>query len=294
MIHQKSRYKNALEIVVLSILLLAGYALFQRLTGSSAVLLESNLQSNLARISRYLNASKVDTVLVGSSMTGRLLPSYFKEQGMEVANLGLDGCHAPIGLEIVLLRKNLPKLVLVEADAIPNDPNATANSNEQTLREAYQSPTFQMGAVIDSFRPENRPLSMLYWWIKKLSGSKPGAVGHSARAPKPDDIPAASQQKSSPEDAPNKIQIKQIEGLLSTLKERGVNVCLLAVPHAEGWGAPQSGWIRRISTDLGIPILEPGVELAKRTEILHFTDGAHLDVASAKQIVAETVKNLRE
>jgi hypothetical protein len=294
MSHQRFRYKNALEIVVLSILLLAGYAIFQKLTGISAVLLESNLQSNLARISRYLHAPKVETVLVGSSMTGRLLPSYFKEQGMEVVNLGLDGCHAPIGLEIVLLRKDLPKLVLVEADAIPNDPSATANSNEQTLRESYQSPAFQMGAVIDSFRPENRPLSILYWWMKKLSGSKPGGVGHSAKDPKLDDIPTGSQQKSLPKDAPNEIPIEQVEGLLSTLRKRGVNVCLLAVPHSEGWGAPQSGWIRRISTDLGIPILEPGVELAKRTDILHFTDGAHLDVASAKQIVAETVKQLRK
>jgi hypothetical protein len=98
-------------------------------------------------------------------------------------------------------------------------------------------------------------------------------------------------QKSSSSDVRNE---EQIEKPLVALKEREVNVCLLAVPHAEEWGTPQYGWIRRISTDLGIPILEPGVELAKRTEILHFTDGAHLDVASAKQIVAETVKNLRE
>jgi hypothetical protein len=135
MTSHKSRYKNALEIVVVAILLLAGYAIFQRLTGTSAVLLESNLQSNLARASRYLNASKVDTVLVGSSMTGRLLPSYFKGEGMNISNLGLDGCHAPFGLEIILMRKDLPQRVLIETASLDHDPNA----NEKTVREASRS-----------------------------------------------------------------------------------------------------------------------------------------------------------
>jgi hypothetical protein len=294
MVSQKSSYKNALEIIIVSVILLASYDFFLKLTGISAVLLESNLQSNLARISRYLNAPKVDTVLVGSSMTGRLLPSYFTQQGMEVVNLGLDGCHAQIGLDIVLLRRNLPKLILVESSAILNDPNTTANSNEQLLRHAYQSTTFNMGKVISSLRPENRPLSIMYWWIKKLTGSKPGAVVHFAQDSTPYDSQTASEQKPLLNREPNATSIKQFEGILFKLKERGLVVCFLAVPHSDGWGVPQSGWIRRISTDLGIPILEPGVELAKKTKILHFTDGVHLDVEGARQIAIETVKELKE
>lgn len=294
MTSHKSRYKNALEIVVVAILLLAGYAILQKLTGISAVLLESNLQSNLARISRYLHAPKIDTVLVGSSMSGRLLSSYFQESGMEVANLGLDGCYATIGLEIVQLRTKLPKLVLVELAAIPINPNAFENSNETALRDAFQSPTFKIGAVVPSFRPENRPLSILYWWIKKLSGSNSGRVSHSAGVIKDDYTQSEVSRESFQTDTIDELQIKQIERPLVVLKERGVDVRILAVPHTEGWGIPQSGLIRRISQDLNMPILEPGVELSKKIAVLRFTDGAHLDAASAKQIVAETVKELRE
>jgi hypothetical protein len=285
MTSHKSRYKNALEIVVVAILLLAGYAIFQRLTGTSAVLLESNLQSNLARASRYLNASKVDTVLVGSSMTGRLLPSYFKGEGMNISNLGLDGCHAPFGLEIILMRKDLPQRVLIETASLDHDPNA----NEKTVREAIQTPTFKIGRVVEAFRPENRPLSLLYWWCKQLSDRKPGGSSHPAFI--------NDQQNADPTSESSKSELigndQAIEEILITLKKRGVDVRLFSIPHADGWGMPQSGRIAKISKDVGIPILEPGVEIAKRTDTLRFTDGAHLDVASATLISQEIARMLR-
>jgi len=285
MTRHKFRYRNALEIVAVAILLLAGYAIFQKLSGISAVLLESNFQSNLARASRYLNAPNVDTVLVGSSMTGRLLPSYFKEEGMEVFNLGLDGCHSPFGLEIILMRKNLPKRVLVEAASLDHDPNA----NEKTVREAIQTPTFKIGRVIEAFRPENRPLSLLYWWCKQLSGRKPGGSSHSAFM--------IDEQKADPTSKSAKSELVEndqaIEEILITLKKRGVDVRLFSIPHADGWGMAQSGRISKISKNVGIPILEPGVEIAKRTDTLRFTDGAHLDVVSATLISQEIARMLR-
>ena len=285
MTSQKSRYKNALEIVVVAILLLCGYALFQKLTGISAVLLESNLQTNLARISRYLHAPKVETVLVGSSMTGRLLPSYFKEQGMEVANLGLDGCHAPFGLEIILMRRDLPKRVLIETASLDYDLNA----NEKTVREAIRTPTFKIGQAVEAFRPENRPLSLLYWWCKQLSDRKPGGSSHPAFI--------IDEQKDDPTSKSSKSELVEndlaIEEILITLKKRGVDVRLFSSPHADGWGMPQAGRMAKISKDVGIPIMEPGVEIAKRTDTLRFTDGAHLDVASATLISQEIARMLR-
>lgn len=286
MTSQKSSYKNALEIVVVAMLLLCGYALFQKLTGISAVLLESNLQTNLARISRYLHAPKVETVLVGSSMTGRLLPSYFKEQGMEVANLGLDGCHAPFGLEIILMRRDLPKRVLIETASLDYDPNA----NEKTVREAIRTPTFKIGQAVEAFRPENRPLSLLYWWCKQLSDRKPGGSSHPAFI--------IEEQKDDPTSKSSKSELVEndlaIEEILITLKKRGVDVRLFSIPHADGWGMPQAGRMAKISKDVGIPIMEPGVEIAKRTDTLRFTDGAHLDVQSAKMISRQICEELQK
>jgi len=272
-----SKNRNALEILLLAVLLLAGYALFQRVTGSQAALLESNLQSNLARISRYLHAPKVDTVLVGSSVAGRLLPDYFKEQGLEITNLGLDGCRTLYGLEVVQQRKDLPRLVLVDTSALFMDPNG----NEVTLREAVASPTFQLGGSFPPFRPENRPISLLYWWMKKISDRKGGARTHGAWV---DGKPNGEQLLKQGEPTVEDDNDRMIKAALDGLKARGVDVRLVEIPRAEGWGHPRGGKLRKISQETGVPLLEPGVEIAKTTEMLHFTDGLHLDVPSAKLV----------
>jgi len=277
MTSNSSKNRNAIEILFLAILLLAGYALFQRVTGSSAVLLESNLQSNLARISRYLHTPKVDTVLVGSSVAGRLLPDYFRNEGVEVTNLGLDGSRTLYGLEIVQQRKDLPRLVLVDTSALFME----ANANEATLRAAAASPTFLMGEGFSPFRPENRPLSLLYWWMKKLSDRGGGSQTHCAWiADKPKNEVVVKEGEEAKEDA-NDHAIKE---LLMVLRSKGVDIRLVEIPRAEGWGHPRGGKLRKISEETGVPLLEPGVEIAKTTDTLHFTDGLHLDVPSAKAV----------
>ncbi|MCX6960787.1 MAG: hypothetical protein NTW91_11040 [Verrucomicrobia bacterium] len=282
---RSSKNRNALEILLLAVVLLAGYALFQKLTGSSAVLLESNLQSNLARISRYLHAPKIDTVLVGSSVAGRLLPEYFRTRGMEVSNLGLDGCRTLHGLEIVQQRKDLPTLVLVDTSALFME----ANANEATLRDAVSSPTFHMGEGFTPFRPENRPLSLLYWWMKKLSDRRGGAKTHSAWiADKPKNELFVKEGEAAEDDTND----RAIKNALFGLKSKGVDVRLVEIPRAEGWGHPRGGKLREISEKTGVPILEPGVEIAKTTETLHFTDGLHLDVPSAKAVSAKICEEL--
>lgn len=277
MIVTPSKNSNALEILLFALVLLAGYSLFQKATGSQAVLLESNLQSNLARISRYLHAPKVDTVLVGSSVAGRLLPQYFKDQGVEVINLGLDGCRTLYGLEIVQQRKDLPRTVLVDTSALFME----ANANEATLREAVSSPTFHMGEGFTPFRPENRPLSLLYWWMKKFSDRKGGARTHLAWLPnQAKEAPFVKDGEVAAEDR-NDRAIKEV---LMALKSKGVNVLLVEIPRAEGWGHPRGGKLRKISEETGVSLLEPGVEIAGTSDTLRFTDGLHLDVPSAKKV----------
>ena len=287
MTSNSSKNRNAIEILFLAILLLAGYAFFQRVTGSSAVLLESNLQSNLARISRYLHAPKVDTVIVGSSVAGRLLPDYFRNEGVEVTNLGLDGSRTLYGLEIVRQRKDLPKLVLVDTSMLFME----ANANEASLRAAVASPTFQMGEGFTPFRPENRPLSLLYWWMKKLSDQRGGAQAHGAWSVEmPNNELFVKEEVATKEDAND----RAIKEALIGLKSMGVDIRLVEIPRAEGWGYPRGGKLRKISEESGVPILEPGVEIAKTTDTLHFTDGLHLDVPSAKIIVSKTIGMMRQ
>jgi len=296
-----SKKRNALEIVLLAILLLAGYALFQKLTGSRAVLLESNLQSNLACISRYLHAPKVDTVLVGSSIAGRLLPEYFGDQGLEVANLGLNGCGALYGLEVVGMRKDLPKLVLVDTSGLFKQ----SSRNEATLREAVSSPTFHMGAGFPPFRAENRPLSLLYWWLKKSNDRRDAGRIHHAWIPyQVKTLPYETDHESArsvwiydPSDwggAQENASESAIKQTLGNLKARGVDIRLVDIPRAEGWGHPVGGKLRRFSEELGVPLLEPGVGIARTNDTLRFTDGRHLDLPSARSVAQEICEELKK
>jgi hypothetical protein len=220
-------------------------------------------------------------------VAGRLLPQYFNDQGCEVINLGLDGCRTLYGLEIVQQRKDLPRLVLVDTSALFMEPNA----NEATLREAVSSPTFQMGKEFKAFRPENRPLSLLYWWMKKFSDRKGGARVHQACLPDKTKMdPYVKDSESVGEDAND----RAIKEMLMALKSKGVNVLLVEIPRAEGWGQPRGGKLRKISEESGVSLLEPGVEIAETTDTLRFTDGLHLDVASAKTVSKQIYEGLQK
>jgi hypothetical protein len=204
---------------------------------------------------------------------------------VEVINLGLDGCRTLYGLEIVQQRKDLPRTILVDTSALFME----ANANEATLREAVSSPTFQMGEGFTPFRPENRPLSLLYWWMKKFSDRKGGARTHLAWLPnQAKEAPFVKDGEVAAEDR-NDRAIKEV---LIGLKSKGVNVLLVEIPRAEGWGHPRGGKLRKISEETGVSLLEPGVEIAGTSDTLRFTDGLHLDVPSAKKVSEQVCDEL--
>ena len=101
-----TRTKQTLLIVALGVALLGGWFGVCRMFGWRARLAENNYQANLIRLETFLHQPAPPSVLVGSSMTGRLLPEYFDGTPLAgVANLGLDGSSPDLGLDVVLRRK---------------------------------------------------------------------------------------------------------------------------------------------------------------------------------------------
>src|ERR1035437_3685683 len=93
--------KQARSILMLAVGILAAYVILIRAGGIRAELAESNLQANLIRISRYEHERPAEFVIAGSSIAGRLLPTYFQELGMDVQNLGLDGSSTLFAFEVI-------------------------------------------------------------------------------------------------------------------------------------------------------------------------------------------------
>jgi hypothetical protein len=102
-------------------------------------------------------------VIVGSSLSGRLLPEYFREEGLDVANLGLDGSRSCFGLEVLSRRQEHCRVLLIEVNTL----FMPKNSNEITLQEAISNPIFQLGAILPLVDPSHRPSSLLYTLFKE-------------------------------------------------------------------------------------------------------------------------------
>lgn len=267
------------RIFVLAALLSSAWLAMTFWAGWRADLAESNLQANLIRITRYLNAESPDIVLVGSSISGRLLPEYFDLSGRQVLNLGLDGSGPLFAFEVLSQAPQPPGLVLLECDSLfrPLSPN------DEILRESMESTTANLSEYIALFRPEVRPITVAY---ARLKSWRDGMAQGRRRSPEH----TAGQDG---EELPHNYEL--IKEKVSALKARGSRIILVDVPAGEGWATPLGGAARRLAAEFDLEVLEPGLEIY-RTEgdILRFTDGLHLDGPSAAMVSRAIAAHLEQ
>ena len=277
-----SSSRNAITILALAALFLGGYAVLLHLEGVGAELAESNLQANLIRISRYLREKPAPVVLAGSSVAGRLLPAYFREQGIEIQNLGLDGSRPLFAFEVIRMRPGLPPTILVDTSTLFQP----LMENDVTLRGAIQSPGWKIATFFPPMRPENRPSSILYSWIKARKES--ATLGRELPAHRNEGtaeiktLPKQITQKWVPED-----QYPIVSAALIDFQKKGCRVVLVNIPKGSVWGEISQPMIRRLAADLRLPLWEIGSSMAEEHDILRFSDGMHLDVPSARKAVGK-------
>ncbi|MCX7869745.1 MAG: hypothetical protein N2322_07310 [Terrimicrobiaceae bacterium] len=258
--------------------LLALWAGFLAVTGWRADLAESNLQANLSRISRYLSTPEPENVLVGSSVAGRLLPEYFREHGVEVLNLGLDGSRPLFVFEILEKHERLPRRVLLETSGL----FLPLGANDEILRQAVASPTMGMSRVFFPFRPENRPVSVLYERLKSLREFL--TEGRSQPA-----LPPPSAAVSSNPELP--ATYPEIRNHVRKLKEAGTEVVLVDIPRGAGWAGGAGHAAKHLARELGLRLLEAGPAIYESSgEVLRFSDGLHLDAPSARRVASWLVE----
>ncbi len=240
--------------------------------GWEADLAESNLQANLLRISRYLREPAPEVVLVGSSVGGRLLPSYFAEHGAKVLNLGLDGSRPLFGFEVLDAGSKPPTTMLLDTSALFQP----LGENDVALRDAMSSPTARMDKALPFFRPESRPSSVIYNQFKSIRDSLGSGKARSPKRPGP-----AGSSFEMPATYP------EVAGRIREYQKRGTRVVILDIPRGEGWAESARGAVAALATELDLPILEPGPAIyAGEGDVLRFSDGLHLDAPSARKVSA--------
>jgi hypothetical protein len=246
--------------------------------GWRADLAESNLQANLIRITRYLQADSRDIVLVGSSISGRLLPYYFNFKGREVLNLGLDGSGPLFAFEVLSRGARPPELVLLESDSLFRP----LSGNDEIMREAMGSTTAKMSEHLALFRPEVRPFTVAY---ARLKSWRDGLAQGRQSPPQ--------QAAWNDESLPSNYDL--VKDQVAALKAQGSKILLVNMPAGEGWAMPIAGPAKQLAEELELEVLEPGAEVYEAEgDVLRFTDGLHLDGPSAAKVSETLAIRVRE
>jgi len=284
------RHPLTLRLLGLAALILLLYGVLLRVTHWRAELAETNFQANLIRLQGFSLSPAPRAVLVGSSLSGRLLSSYFDDTYLApVANLGLDGSNPAFGLD--WLGDRPPALVIIEVNRLLK-PGA---ANESLLRAATRDPLFRLARYVPVLRSQARPSSILYSYLKvhwSPSGGTPPGAGQRQSDPS---LPSAAPDLNEADIAAAK---RKLKSQICELQERGCRVCLLQMPDYAHFTAANNAAFAlgdELAREFHLPLLDLETEFARRSRPLLSTDGMHLTPACAREasrILADWLRSL--
>lgn len=255
------------RILLVTLVLCLAWSVAMRLLARPE-LAETNSVANRLRIERWFLDAPVSNVLVGSSISGRILPAYFKDTSLaSMANLGLDGGNPDTGLALVLNHPTPPARVFLEVHRLIMPPS----DNDAQLLSVAKGAGLQSSRYLPWTRADWRPSTLLYAWLKQHQtggAGSPAAVSPTEVSPAPID-PA---------------WVSRIRSKVAALRVRGTQVILLRLPvGVENPADPQT---RSFADDVASQLDLPLVDLyrwSQRADLaVTYTDGLHMTPASAK------------
>ncbi len=239
-----------------------------------ALLAESGVQSSLIHVQDAAQRSgKLDAVVVGSSLTARMHESFLSESGFEVATVGLDGQGPTTGLDVVVATDIDVPVVLIEANFLER----VRGDNASTLLDAIDGPIGQLNSVFPALRAESRPSSILY---SQLKTRRDGGLGTSD----PDVAPQVAATCLRFDSAHTTVLAPELDPVLSEqlqdLQGEGRSVVFYFLPDNGRMTDDQQAVAEAYAARFDIPILD----LRSAELELTYTDGLHLNVASARSV----------
>jgi len=223
-------------------------------------------------LNRYRQEPIPRIVLVGSSLARRLDEAYFLP--LKVRNLALSGDSALTGLKIILSYSHLPSVVLIEANVLSRDIDAS-------LVRRFSS----TASDVSILRPVRTAIA--YFNSTPNGSSQVSPVDELLRDPPRDyanalAIARAREEYSKPnlDDAIEK-NSTILAQLVAQLTARGTRVYLFKMPYAPN--VAETHYVEVTETAFHKTVPDPNcwLRLNYSTEQLRFEDHAHLDQRSA-------------
>lgn len=242
---------------------------------------ETNYTANRLRIERFLDSPNPECVIVGTSIAGRLIPSYFEGSGLtNIVNLGLDGASPITGLQLALRKTNSPKVILLEAHRLWNPTRA----NDTQLISLSEGMDRRLHRSVTVTKSESRPTSVLYSWLR----SRQSTVG----------TPQSGKPQTSNVTEESKIaQIpKELRESIQALQARGTEVVLLRMPVGrEDPADPKfQDDVDRLVRYLGLPSIDLYRKSIHLGDPIRYSDGLHLAPESARRLATLLAEQVQQ
>ncbi len=284
------RHRQALTILGVALVLLAGWRGMLVRFHLRADFGESNYRANRIRIERYLQLPQAPAwVLVGSSLSGRLRSAAFANTPLaDIAVLGLDGSTPLVGMVVLTNRADLPRVVLVETYTL----NGGWKTNDPMLLDDLHSPGLKLARADPLFAAEQRPSSLLYSTLKEWRD--PSAKGSMPRT----NATAFEAAPAEPVETPRPESLAPLRSAIAALQARGVVVVLVDLLAGEQGPTPlrtQPDSAELIAQEFGLGRIDLRAEWFRRGWVPTYTDSKHLDAASADaaaRLLAEVAPGL--
>lgn len=232
---------------------------------------ETNYTANRLRIEQFLGAPTPKCLIVGTSIAGRLLPTYFERTGLSnIVNLGLDGASPLTGLELALGQSKTPDLILLEAHRLWNP----IRRNDHQLLSLSKGMDRVLHEKVTITRAESRPTTILYGWLKSRQGNEGGWE---------------AEGKGLVNDTETLKRVPNPEELVRRIRElqaRGTKVVLLRLPVGRENPVDPTGQddVDLLIRDLGLPVIDLYRKSIALRDPMRYSDGLHLAPESARRI----------
>lgn len=248
-----------------------GFAL--RSVGGRTVKSESNFFSSIGRIQAGTRG-KVDAMILGSSITGRLPDRAQGYAGW--ANMGCDGGSAVDALR-AMDQGILPsaKHLVIEANTL----QLALEGKSTEIGSAIRRPWFRVGTRVPLLAAYARPSAFLY---SKLLANRIGTFANSAglgdlgvaEAPMLIPAPPATSLDENQENL-----IAELTTILVKFSHRGIKTTIVWLPPARKDGSQPPEWILELARRSGSRYWDLG-QMADPDSI-QLTDGVHMSAESA-------------
>ena len=235
-------------------------------------------------LNRYLQEPTPDVVLVGSSITYRLLEEYFARTRLR--NLALAGGSPETGLAIVAQQKQLPKIVLIETNVLsrPVDRALVERFTGKEHSDLFLRPVRMAVAAYERWNHAPPDPARMRAAQDDLLKQPPSGFDNRAY------LEVAVQQMNTDDlEAGTRRSVVGIRQLIAELERRGAQVLLMTVPVAPEIEQTRVERMTREVAREAFPDRNAWLSIEVPPGELRWRDGVHLDERSAI-IVARAIE----